>query len=256
MSRESLRIANCSGFWGDRQNAARELLDTAEFDVLTGDWLAELTMLILARQRARDPLKGFATSFVDLIADVLGDCLDRGVKIVANAGGTNPMGCATAVQAVAQRLGLRPRVGTVAGDDITSKAARLAAEGHLLDAETHAAMQLGDAPLLSAHAYLGSWGIAACLEAGADIVITGRTTDASLVVGPAAWAFDWKPDDWDYLAGAVVAGHIIECGGQATGGNFSFFEEIPRLEHVGFPIAELHPDGSSVITKAASSGGQ
>lgn len=254
MTRAALRVGNCSGFYGDRQSAAAELVRDGDLDVLTGDWLAELTMLILGKQRARDPLAGFATTFVAQLEEVLGSCLDRGIRIVSNAGGVNPAGCADAVRAVAQRLGLQVSVGVITGDDITAEAAALHPAGQLLDAETGRELDTIDG-LQTAHAYLGGHGIAACLRAGADVVVTGRVTDAALVLGPAVWAFDWSVDDWDALAGAVVAGHVIECGAQATGGNFSFFTEIPRMRHVGFPIAELYPDGSSVITKAEGTDG-
>ncbi|WP_436970929.1 acyclic terpene utilization AtuA family protein [Micromonospora coxensis] len=208
------------------------MLDGGELDVLTGDYLAELTMLILGRDRLRDPSLGYAKTFLRQLEGCLGTALDRGVKIVTNAGGLNPAGLAAALGALADRLGLAVRIGYVEGD----------------------ALARPDA--LTANAYLGAFGIAACLDGGADVVVTGRVTDASLVVGPAVAHFGWRRDDLDALAGATVAGHLIECGAQVTGGNFSFFTELPDGGHrPGFPIAELHPDGSSVLTKHPGTGG-
>ena len=228
----ALRVGNASGFYGDRFAAWREMLDGGELDVLTGDYLAELTLLILGRDRLRDPELGYAKTFLRQLEGCLGTALDRGVRIVTNAGGLNPAGLATAIGALADRLGLTARVGYVEGD----------------------ALQRPNA--LTANAYLGAFGIAACLDAGADIVVTGRVTDASLAVGPAIAHFGWGRDDLDALAGATVAGHLLECGAQVTGGNFSFFTELPDGGHrPGFPIAEIHPDGSSVLTKHPGTGG-
>jgi hypothetical protein len=232
-----LRIGNASGFYGDRFAAFREMLDGGDLDVLTGDYLAELTMLILGRQRLQHPERGYAVTFLRQMEECLGLALERGVTIVTNAGGLNPSGLAAALRDLASRLGLHARVATVEGDDVTARAA-----------------ELGLGNPLTANAYLGAWGIAACVRSGADVVVTGRVTDASLVVGPAAAHFGWQPDNWDALAGATVAGHILECGTQATGGNYSFFTEHD-VRHPGFPIAEVHADGSSVITKNAGTGG-
>ncbi|GLY25434.1 acyclic terpene utilization AtuA family protein [Micromonospora sp. NBRC 101691] len=227
-----IRIGNASGFYGDRSTAWREMLDGGELDFLTGDYLAELTMLILGRDRLRDPSLGYAKTFLRQLEGTLGTALERGVRIVTNAGGVNPAGLATAIGALADRLGLTVRTGYVEGDAVPRPDA------------------------LTANAYLGAFGIAACLEAGADVVVTGRVTDASLVVGPGIARFGWRHDDLDALAGATVAGHLIECGAQVTGGNFSFFTELPDGgRRPGFPVAELHPDGSSVITKHPGTGG-
>ena len=251
-----LRIANCSGFYGDRMAAAREMVEGGPIDVLTGDWLAELTMLILAKGRLKDPDAGYARTFLAQMEDVLATCLERGIKVVANAGGLNPAGCAAAVRALAERQGLRCSVAHVEGDDLVGRRAELAAAGiDLVNLDTGERLEdLGVDPL-TANAYLGGWGIAAALERGADVVVTGRVTDAAVVLGPAAWHFGWARDDWDRLAGAVVAGHVIECGTQATGGNYAFFEEVPGLEHPGFPLAEIHDDGSFVVTKHPGTGG-
>ncbi|MBV9831450.1 MAG: DUF1446 domain-containing protein [Marmoricola sp.] len=234
-----IRIANCSGFYGDRLAAMREVLDGGPVDVVTGDYLAELTMLILGRDRMRDATLGYAKTFVRQVEDCLGDALERGVKVVSNAGGLNPAGLADALREVAAGLGLDPAVAFVDGDDLLPRAGELGWDG-----------------ALTANAYLGGFGIARALDAGADVVVTGRVTDASLVVGPAAWHHGWSPDAHDEIAGAMVAGHVIECGTQATGGNFSGFLELPRdATPLGFPIAEVAADGSSVITKHDGTGG-
>ena len=251
-----LRVANCSGFYGDRLSAAAEMVEGGPIDVLTGDWLAELTMLILAKARMKRPGGGWATTFLTQLEQVLGTCIDRNIKVVSNAGGLDPASCADAVRELADRLGLTVKVAHVEGDDLLGRLDELQAAGHpLVNLDTGERLaDLGISPV-TANAYLGGWGIAECLARGADVVVTGRVTDAALVVGPAAWRFGWSHDDWDRLAGAVVAGHVIECGAQATGGNYAFFDEIPGLEHPGFPIAEIAEDGSSVITKHPGTGG-
>ncbi|MDQ3875620.1 MAG: DUF1446 domain-containing protein [Actinomycetota bacterium] len=215
-------VANCSGFYGDRLAAAREMVEGGPIDVLTGDYLAELTMLILARSQ-----EGYARTFLRQLDDVLETCLARAIKIVTNAGGLAPAALAEKVREKGAR------VAHVEGDDVRAR--------------------FPDA--LTANAYLGCWGIVEALREGADVVVTGRVTDAALVAGPAAWRYGWARDDWDRLAGAVVAGHVLECGAQATGGNYAFFREVPGLEHPGFPLAEIHEDGSSVITKHPGTGG-
>ncbi|MFB7913956.1 acyclic terpene utilization AtuA family protein [Streptomyces sp. NPDC056061] len=226
-----LRIGNASGFYGDRFDALREMLTGGPLDVLTGDYLAELTMLILGRSRLKDPTRGYATTFLRQLEEGLGLAHERGVRIVANAGGLNPAGLADAVRELAEKTGIPVRVAHVEGDGLPVP------DG-----------------FLTANAYLGGAGIAACLRAGADVVVTGRVTDAALVTGPAAAHFGWGPDDHDALAGAVVAGHVLECGTQATGGNYAFFRDH-ALGRPGFPIAEIHADGSSVITKHDGTGG-
>ncbi|MEU9150038.1 acyclic terpene utilization AtuA family protein [Streptomyces sp. NPDC048417] len=244
----TLRIGNASGFYGDRFDALREMLTGGELDVLTGDYLAELTMLILGRDRLKDPGAGYARTFLRQLEDCLGLAHERGVRIVTNAGGLNPAGLADAVRTLADRLGIPVRVAHVDGDDLTA-----AHPGSL-----------------AAHAYLGGFGIAECLRSGADIVVTGRVTDAALVTGPAAAHFGWQPGEYDRLAGAVVAGHVLECGTQATGGNYAFFAEAEAeagagagaeagagrdVRRPGFPLAELHEDGGCVITKHPGTGG-
>jgi len=238
--RRSVRIGNCSGFYGDRLSAMREMLEGGELDYLTGDYLAELTMLILGKDQLRDPSLGYARTFLTQVTDTMGLALDRGVRIVANAGGLNPAGLAAKLQEVADAQGLAPRIAWVDGDNLAPRAAELG---------------LGNA--LTANAYLGAFGIARALDEGADIVVTGRVTDASVVVGPAIAHHGWSRTSYDELAGAVVAGHIIECGTQATGGNFSGFLELERdATPLGFPIAEVDADGSFVVTKHQDTGGE
>ena len=251
-----VRVANFSGFFGDRRGSAKELLDgTDPIDVLTGDYLAELTMLILWKSRQRDPQLGYAATFLDEMSDVLGPCVDRGVRVVANAGGLNPRGLAEQLHRLADRLGVSVRVAIVEGDDLSGRVDDLPA-GNVSPVGLRAEDTIGGAGTpVTANAYLGGWGIAAALGEGADVVITGRVTDASLVVGPAAWWHGWERHDWDQLAGAIVAGHIIECGPQATGGNYSFPEELPDHRYPGFPIAEIAADGTCLITKQPGTGG-
>jgi hypothetical protein len=251
-----VRIGNCSGFYGDRVAAAREMVDGGPIDVLTGDYLAELTMLILWKAQQKDPSAGYARTFLTQMEQVLGTCLDRGIKIVSNAGGLNPAGLASALAALAGRLGLAPQVAWIEGDDLSGRIDGLLAAGHPL-ANADTGQPLADAGVkpVTANAYLGGWGITEALSAGADVVICPRVTDASLVTGPAAWWHGWRRDDWDELAGAVVAGHVIECGPQATGGNYSWLEEITDRRYPGFPVAEVAADGSAVITKHPGTGG-
>jgi acyclic terpene utilization AtuA family protein len=239
-----LRVGNCSGFYGDRLSAMREMLDAGELDVLTGDYLAELTMLILGKDVMKDASLGYARTFVRQAEDCLGLAVERGVRIVANAGGLNPAGLAERLREVAAGLGLSVSVAHVEGDNVIDR----------VD-------ELGLCPPdrgrpLTANAYLGAFGIAAALDAGADVVVTGRVTDASVVIGPAVAHFGWTRTSYDELAGATVAGHIIECGTQATGGNFSGFRELALdTRPLGFPLAEIAADGSCVITKHDGTGG-
>ena len=252
---EPIRIANCSGFYGDRLSAAAEMVNDGPIDVLTGDWLAELTMLILARTRQKRPGGGYARSFVKQMEQVMGACLDAGIKVVSNAGGLDPRGCAGAVAEVADRLGLTPRIAFVDGDDLMSRLDPGAAGALTLRSFATGEPMTDTTGLITANAYLGGWGIAEALRRGADIVVTGRVTDAAVACGPAAWHHGWAIDDWDALAGAVAAGHVIECGTQATGGNYSFFTEVEGMARTGFPWAEIAADGSSVIGKHAGTGG-
>jgi len=258
---EPIRIANCSGFFGDRPSGALEMVEGGHIDVLTGDWLAELTMLILSRIRAKRAKGGYARTFVTQMEQVMGTCLDRGIKVVSNAGGLDPDGCADALAEVADRLGLSPTIAYVSGDDLMDRVVELAESGDL-QPFGHAGGGLGDpVQYLTANAYLGCFGIVDALAKGADIVVTGRVTDAAVTCGPAAWHHGWQRTDFDALAGGVVAGHLIECSAQVTGGNYSFFHEIEGRNDVGggarfgFPWADVAADGSCVIGKHDGTGG-
>jgi hypothetical protein len=232
------------------------MVEGGPVDVLTGDYLAELTMALLWRSRMKDPDGGYASTFLRQMEEVLGICLDRGIKIVANAGGLNPSGLAGRLEELAHGLGLAPRIAHVEGDDVLPRIPEFLEAGlDLANLDTGVAFAGAGVNPVSANAYLGGWGIAAALETGADVVVTGRVTDAALVIGPAAWHHGWARHDWDALAGALVAGHVIECGAQTTGGNYSFFDEVPGLDHVGFPLVEVGGDGSFVVTKHPNTGG-
>lgn len=252
-----VRIANCSGFFGDRMSAFAEVARGGPVDIVTGDYLAEVTMLVLAKLRMKDPEAGYAGSFLKQIQPVLGDIADRGIKVVVNAGGLNPAAMAVAVRKLCEAAGVPLSVAHVEGDNITAQLEELQARGHSLS-HLDSGAPLADWPYqpLTANAYLGGWGIARALHEGADIVICPRVTDASLVLGAAAWWHDWAMDDWDALAGSIVAGHVIECGTQATGGNFSgVFGLDTDMRRPGFPIAEIEADGSSRIIKHPGTGG-
>jgi len=252
-----IRIANCSGYYGDRLSAARELVEGGPIDVLTGDYLAELTMSILYDQRKeRGPEAGYVGTFLRQLEDVAATCLAKGIKIVVNAGGLNPAALAAEVERLLARLNLKARIAWIDGDDLMPDLASLQAAGETFsNLDTGASLaEAGQSPV-TANVYLGAWGIREALERGADIVLCPRVTDAALVIGPAAWKFGWKRDDYDALAGALAAGHIIECGAQACGGNYSFFEEVPSFRNVGYPIAEIEADGSFTITKHPGTGG-
>ncbi|MCR9095320.1 MAG: DUF1446 domain-containing protein [bacterium] len=245
---DPIRIANCSGYFGDRPSGAREMVEGGPIDVLTGDWLAELTMLILSKIQAKRPGEGYARTFVQSMEEVMGTCLDRGIRVVSNAGGLDPEGCAEAVHEIATRLGLSPKIAFVRGDDLMPQIDELISADQLHHFETGEPIE-DPARFMTANAYLGCWGIVDALSRDADIVITGRATDAAIVCGPAAWHHGWRRTDFDALAGAVVAGHLIECSSQVTGGNYSFFQEVPNIQHLGFPFAEIAEDGSAVIGK-------
>ncbi len=254
--KRAIRIANCSGFYGDRLEAAKEMVEGGPIDVLTGDYLAELTMLILWKAKQKDPAAGYAKTFLRQMEQVLGTCLDRGIRIVTNAGGLNPAGLAEDLAGLAEKLGLAPKVVYLDGDDLVDRIDELTSAGFgLANLDTGESLASAGFKPVTANAYLGGWGIAQALGADADIVVCPRVTDASLVVGPAAWWHDWKRTDYDAIAGAIVAGHVIECGPQATGGNYSWIDEITDRRYPGFPIAEVESDGSSVITKHDDTGG-
>lgn len=257
MSKRPIRIANISGFFGDRPSALREQLEGGDVDVLSGDYLAELTMLILAKTKARRPDGGYARSFVEALDEVLAVVIERGIKVVVNAGGLDPGGAADAIRRSIEEQGLDASVASIGGDDLMNRLGSLQAGG-----ETFTNLQTGEplgqlaTELVTANAYMGGWGITRALQEGADIVITGRVADASVVSGPAAWWHGWDRHDYDRLAGAVAAGHVVECGMQATGGNYAFFTEIEDMTYPAFPWAEIAADGSSVIGKHDGTGGE
>ena len=249
-------IANCSGFFGDRMAVASEMVRGGPIDVLSGDYLAELTMALLFRLKLKNPEAGYTPTFLKQMEEIMGECLDKKIKVVSNAGGLNPRGLAQELLKIAEKLGLHPRIACIEGDDLMARLGELQEAGEaFVHLDKGISLKDGGLVPITANAYLGGWGIAEALERGADIVVSGRVADASLVMGPAAWWFGWKRNDWDRLAGSAVAGHIVECGAQATGGNYSFIEEVPSFLKVGYPIAEISADGSSVITKHPGSGG-
>ena len=254
-----VRIANFSGFFGDRMSALEEMVTGGPVDVATGDYLAEVTMLVLAKSRMRRTGGGYAATFLRQFEPVAKEIQGRGIKVVVNAGGLDPAGLARATRELLAGLGVELDVAHVEGDDISGRIPLLLAQGcGLENLDTGVAFSDWGHEVLTANAYLGAFGIKTALDHGADIVVTGRVADASLTSGAAAWWWGWTPRDTDALAGAVVAGHIIECGAQATGGNFSGFLRLPPgtdLTHPGFPVAEIEHDGSSVITKHEKTGG-
>ena len=253
---KKLIVANCSGFFGDRFSAAQEMIQGGPIHFLTGDYLAELTMAILLRKQFKDPNAGYVTTFLKQMEVVMGECLDRGIRVVSNAGGLNPASLASELQKMADRLGLHPKIAYIEGDNLMQRLQDLQDQGEpFIHMDKGIALKDAKTQPISANAYLGCWGIVDALNRGADIVVGGRLADAALVMGPAAWQFKWEKTDWDALAGAAVAGHVIECSAQATGGNYSFIEEVPTFKNVGFPIAEIEKDGSSVITKHPGTGG-
>lgn len=249
-----VRIGNCSGFYGDRMSALAEMVRGGPVDVVTGDYLAEVTMLVLAKNRLKRPDGGYAATFLRQLEPVVGEIAGRGIKVVVNAGGLDPAGLAAATRELLAGSGVELSVAHVEGDGLD--VAALLAGGHdLAHLDTGEPFASWGHDPLTANAYLGGFGIKAALAAGADIVITGRVADASLVTGVAAWWWDWAPTDHRALAGAVVAGHVIECGAQATGGNFSGFAGLADPIEPGFPLAEVDRDGTSVITKHPGTGG-
>ena len=251
-----IRIGNCSGFYGDRVSAMADMAEAGGIDILTGDYLAEVTMLILGKARAKDSSKGYAATFLQHLDAALEHLVANGIRLVVNAGGLNPAGLADATRELIARRGYDLRVSHIEGDDVFGRLDALQQAGHSLP-RLASGEPLSSWPHqpLTANAYLGGFGIARALANGADIVITGRVADASVVVGPAAWWWSWTPNDYDALAGALAAGHVIECGPQATGGNYSGFRTIADLVQPGFPIAEIDADGSAVITKNPGTGG-
>ena len=254
---EKIIIGNCSGFYGDRLSAAKDMVEGGPIDVLTGDYLAELTMTILYNQRMkRGEDQGYVGTFLKQFRDVANSCQEKNIKIVTNAGGLNPSSMANQVQEIIHELNLDLKVAYIDGDDLIPQLDELYSQGEkLINIEKDIPLDSYSKPPVTANAYFGAWGIKEALDQGADIVVCPRVTDAAVVIGPAAWKFNWSRDDYDALAGALAAGHIIECGAQATGGNYSFFQEVPSFSNVGYPIAEIFNDGSFYITKHPDTGG-
>jgi len=252
-----VRVANCSGFYGDRLSAAKEMVEGGPIDALTGDYLAELTMAILHKQRSQGrKAGGYVGTFLKQLKQVLKPCVERQIKIVTNAGGLNPAGMAAEVSKISRSLGIKAKVAYIEGDDIVGRIADLRAEGeHLIHLDRQIPLTESTDDLLTANVYLGCWGIKAALDRGADVVVCPRVTDAAVVIGVAAWKFNWSRHDFDALAGALTAGHVIECGGQACGGNYSYFHQVRSFRNVGFPIAEIESDGSFTVTKHPGTGG-
>ncbi len=257
MSKNTIKIANCSGFYGDRLSAAKEMVDGGPIDVLTGDYLAELTMAILYGQKIqRGEKAGYVGTFLKQLKQIASSCSEKNIKVVSNAGGLNPKSMADEVKNILDSEGLNLKVAYIDGDDFMDKFDELKKNGEeLKNLDTGASLFNQNLPAVSANYYLGCWGIKKALDEGADIVICPRVTDAALVMGPAAWKFNWSRDDYDKLAGSLAAGHIIECGAQATGGNYSFFKEVPSFQNVGFPIAEIEESGNFKIYKHKGTGG-
>ena len=257
MKDNSIRIANCSGFYGDKLSIARDMIEGGPIDVLTGDYLAELTMTILYNQKLkRGEEHGYVGTFLKQFKDVAKLAQEKDIKIVTNAGGLNPSSMAAAVEEIVQELNLDLKVAYIEGDDLMSRIDELYKGGETLtNIDKALDLQNYKKKPITANAYLGAWGIKEALDNGADVVICPRVTDAAVVIGPAAWKYNWSRDQYDELAGALAAGHIIECGAQATGGNYSFFQEVPTFDNIGYPIAEIYEDGSFVITKHENTGG-
>ncbi len=252
-----IRIASGQGFWGDLPRAPLDQARNGPIDYLVMDYLAEVTMSILQKQKLKSPDAGYARDFVEVVTELLPDIRERGFRVVSNGGGVNPTGCAHAIVNNARRLGLGGlKVAVVTGDDLLDRLDTLLADGvPLAHMETGEGMASVRERLVSANAYLGAAPIVEALQQGADIVVTGRTTDTGLTLAPMMVEFGWAADDWDRLAAGTVAGHILECGAQSSGGNFTDWHTVPDLAGVGFPIAEAYPDGSFVITKHDGTGG-
>ena len=257
MSSDVIKIGNCSGYYGDKLSAAKGMVEGGPIDVLTGDYLAELTMTILFNQKLqRGEDKGYVGTFLKQIKDVAETCKKNNIKIVTNAGGLNPSSMANEIINILKEMSIDLKVAYIDGDDLMPRLEELKDQGEtFVNIDKNTNLDSTEHNLLTANAYLGAWGIKEALDEGADIVVCPRVTDAAVVIGPAAWKFKWKRTDFDELAGALAAGHIIECGCQATGGNYSFFEEVPSFINVGYPIAEIESDGSFTITKHPGTGG-
>ena len=257
MNKDCIKIANCSGFYGDKLSAAKDLVDGGPIDVLTGDYLAELTMAILFGQKMqRGEDKGYVGTFLKQINQIAKSCKEKNIKIVSNAGGLNPKSMAIEIEKILKEQSIDMKVAYIDGDDLMPSISNLKKSGEeFKNIDKGKKLDESGYSPLTANAYLGAWGIKEALDKGADIVVCPRVTDAAVVIGPAAWKFNWKRDNYDALAGALAAGHIIECGCQATGGNYAFFKEVESFDNVGYPIAEIYEDGSFYVTKHPDTGG-
>lgn len=256
--RQSITIANCGGFWGDDPTAARRQVEGGPIDYLVMDYLAEVTMAILQKQRARRPETGFAADFLRQLRDVLPTCVENGIRIISNAGGVNPLACRDAVEALAEELGLadKVRVGVVLGDDVFGDLDALIASGEsLAHMETGAPLASVRDAVLSANVYLGAASVAKALDLGANVIVAGRVTDTAVTLAPMIHEFGWKEDDWDRLAAGVIAGHIIECGTQCTGGNFTDWRDVETYANIGYPLVVAQADGTFEVTKHPNTGG-
>jgi hypothetical protein len=256
--KSSIRIASGQGFWGDLLTAPIDQVTKGPIDYMMMDYLAEVTMSIMQKQRRKNPALGYATDLVSLMDQILPACIEKGIRIITNGGGVNPLGCQDAIFAVARKRGIKGlKIGVVIGDDILSRLDELQRSGHALkNMETGEPLTRVRDRLVSANVYFGARPIVEALRHGAQVVITGRTTDTALTYAPMIHEFGWRWDEWDKLAAGVVSGHILECGGQASGGNFSAdWKSVPDLAHIGFPIAEASPNGEIVITKHDGTGG-
>jgi len=255
-----IRIANGQGFWGDSLEAPAQQVERGPIDYLGLDYLAEITMSIMQKQRSRDPRQGYARDFIPLLERILPACVERNIKVIANAGGVNPQACRDAALEAARKLGLsgKVRISIVAGDDIMDRLDDLLSRGiELRNLDTDEPLQTVREQVQSANIYFGAWPIVEALRQGAQIIITGRCTDTGLTLAPMIYEFNWAEDDWDKLAAGTIAGHIVECGAQCTGGNCQVdWETIPDMANIGYPIVEASEDGVFVITKHEGTGGR
>ncbi|HET6329353.1 MAG TPA: acyclic terpene utilization AtuA family protein [Holophagaceae bacterium] len=254
---KTVRIANGQGFWGDSIDAPVRLVEYGNIDFLTLDYLAEVTLSIMQKQKRKDPKLGYATDFVDLMRRVLPDLKKKNIRVIANAGGVNPVACRAAIMEVAKQLGVTGlKIATVTGDDVLARLDEFKKKGlQLANMDTGEGLFDAERDIISANVYMPTQCMVEALDAGADIVLTGRCTDPGLTLAPLMHTFKWSWEDWDRLSAGTVAGHILECGAQATGGNFSRWWEVPELWKVGYPIAEVSEDGTFIVTKPEGSGG-
>ena len=257
MENNLIKIANCSGFYGDKLSAAKDLVEGGPIDVLTGDYLAELTMTILYGQKLqRGEDKGYVGTFLKQVKEIAKTCNEKNIKIVTNAGGLNPKSMASEIQKILEEQAVEMKVAYIDGDDLMPEMSNLIGSGEeFVNIDKNTSLKNSGYTPLTSNVYLGAWGIKEALDNGADIVVCPRVTDAAVVIGPAAWKYNWDRNNYDALAGALAAGHIIECGCQATGGNYAFFKEVLDFDNVGYPIAEIYEDGSFNITKHPGTGG-